>query len=48
MKRLFVLLTILGLGTYLMMTEKEKKNTKKKAHKAKKTLSEFTHKAKEL
>ncbi len=48
MKRLFVLLTILGLGTYLMMTEKDKKNTNKKVHKVKKTFAEFAHKAKEL
>ena len=48
MKRLFVLLTVLGLGTYLMMTEKDKRKTKKKARKAKKTFAEFAHKAKEL
>ena len=48
MKRLFVLLTVLGLGTYLMMTEKDKKKTKNKAKKVKKTFTEFAHKAKEL
>ena len=48
MKRLFVLLTVLGLGTYLMMTEKDKRKTKTKVHKAKKTFKEFAHKAKEL
>ena len=48
MKRLFVILTIMGFGTYLMMTEKNKKKTKKKAQKVKKTFSEFAHKAKEL
>lgn len=48
MKKLFVLLTIMGLGTYLMMTEKDKRKSKKKAQKVKKTFSEFAHKAKEL
>ena len=48
MKRLFVLLTVLGLGTYLMMTESDKKKTKRKVKKVKKTFTEFAHKAKEL
>ena len=38
----------MGLGTYLMLTEDDKKKARKKAHKAKKTFSEFAHKAKEL
>jgi hypothetical protein len=48
MKRLFVLLTIMGIATYLMLTENEKRKTKKNVPKAKKTFSEFAHKAKEL
>lgn len=48
MKKLFVLLAIMGLGTYLMLTEKDKKKLNKKTRKAKKTFSEFAHKAKEL
>ncbi len=36
-KRLFVLTIVLGLGTYLMMSEKDKK-----------TFIQFAHQAKEL
>lgn len=48
MKRLLVLLTIMGIATCLMLTEKEKRKTKNNLPKAKKTFSEFAHKAKEL
>ena len=48
MKRLFVLLTVMALGTYLMLTEKDKRKTKNQVQKAKKTFAEFAHKAKEL
>ena len=32
MKKIFILLAITGFGTYLMMTEKKKKKSKKNKH----------------
>ncbi len=48
MKRLAVVLAVMGLGVYLMLSEKEKKQIRKEGEKLKKKIKKTSFPAKEI